>query len=131
MRTKLFIFTGLVTSFIASSGLRADVLEMQNGDRYSGKVLSVSADIVVLNSEILGKINVPRNKVVGVKFGAGAVGLQPECFVDRRGGGGDDRPPTPHSFEQFGRGETKKEAQHRRCKVRQHVGHVMAERGAN
>lgn len=76
MRTKLFIFTGLVTSFIASSGLRADVLEMQNGDRYSGKVLSVSADIVVLNSEILGKINVPRNKVASVKFGANVVGLQ-------------------------------------------------------
>lgn len=76
MRTKLFIFTGLVTSFIAASGLRADVLEMQNGDRYSGKVLSVSADTVVLNSEILGKINVPRNKVTSVKFGANAVGLQ-------------------------------------------------------
>lgn len=77
MRIKLlFIFTGIVSYFAAASGLRADVLEMQNGDRYSGKVLSVSDDTVVLNSEILGRINVPRNKVVSLKFSASAAGLQ-------------------------------------------------------
>lgn len=45
---------------------------MQNGDRYSGKVLAVSANTVVLNSEILGKINVPRNKVASLTFGTNA-----------------------------------------------------------
>lgn len=50
----------------------ADVLEMQNGDRYTGKVLSVSAETVVLDNEILGKIDVPRNKVVTVTFGNAA-----------------------------------------------------------
>ena len=54
-----------------ASGLRADVLEMQNGDRYSGTVLAVSTDTVVLNSEVLGKINVPRGKVARVTFGPG------------------------------------------------------------
>lgn len=68
----MFVSAGIVSCFIAVSSLRADVLEMQNGDRYSGKVLSVSADTVVLNSEILGRINVPRNKVVSVAFGTDA-----------------------------------------------------------
>ncbi len=45
---------------------------MQNGDRYSGKVLSVSADTVVLESEVLGKINVPRKKVATLMIGANA-----------------------------------------------------------
>ena len=58
---------------IVAPGLRADVLEMQNGDRYSGKVISVSPDTVVLNSEVVGKITVPRNKVVNLSFGTNAV----------------------------------------------------------
>ena len=44
------------------------MLEMQNGDRYSGKVLSMSANVIVLNSEVLGKINVPRSKVATLTF---------------------------------------------------------------
>jgi hypothetical protein len=59
----------LLFTFAAAPTLRADMLEMQNGDRYSGKVLSMSADTVVLSSEVLGKINVPRNKVASLTFG--------------------------------------------------------------
>jgi len=62
--------------WLASACLHADVLEMQNGDRYSGKVLSVSADVVVLKSEILGKINVPRSKVATLTFATASPGLQ-------------------------------------------------------
>jgi hypothetical protein len=62
--------------WFSATGLRADVLEMQNGDRYSGKVLSIAADTVVLNSEILGKINVPRAKVATLEFGTEASGAQ-------------------------------------------------------
>ena len=62
----------LFLMFAVLSTLRADVVEMQNGDRYSGKVLSVSADTVVLNSEMLGKINVPRKKVTRLTFGTNA-----------------------------------------------------------
>jgi len=73
MRTKLhFVCSGMVLMFALGPGLRADVLEMQNGDRYSGRVLAVSADTVVLNSEMLGKINVPRNKVARVTFSTNA-----------------------------------------------------------
>ena len=52
--------------------LRADLVEMQNGDCYYGKVLSVSADTVVLESEVLGKINVPRKTVANLAFGTNA-----------------------------------------------------------
>jgi hypothetical protein len=57
----------------AATGLRADQLELQNGDRFSGKVLSVSADTVVLESDVLGKITVPRQKVARLAFGTNAV----------------------------------------------------------
>ncbi|MGH7994354.1 MAG: hypothetical protein ACREDQ_12610 [Limisphaerales bacterium] len=74
MRIKLwFTWSGTILLLIAGPGLRADVLEMQNGDRYSGKVVSVSPDRVVLNSEVLGKITVPRNKVVSLSFGTNAI----------------------------------------------------------
>ena len=59
--------------FAAAIGLRADLVEMQNGDRYFGKVLSVSADTVVLKSDVLGKIIVPRKNVMGLAFGTNAV----------------------------------------------------------
>jgi len=66
------IWLGMVCLCVAS-GLRADQLELQNGDRFSGKVLSVSADAVVLDSDVLGKITVPRQKVARLAFGTNAV----------------------------------------------------------
>jgi hypothetical protein len=74
MRIKLWLtWSGMILMLIVAPGLRADVLEMQNGDRYSGKVMSVSPDTVVLNSEVLGKITVPRNQVVSLSFGTNAI----------------------------------------------------------
>jgi hypothetical protein len=71
MRSKLlFVLSGMILLFTAATRLRADLVEMQNGDRYSGKVLSVSADTVVLESGVLGKINVPRKKVATLMIGA-------------------------------------------------------------
>ena len=73
MRAKLlFVSSGIVFIFIAAPLSRADQVEMQNGDRYSGRVLSVSADTVVLESEVLGKIHVPRKKVASLAFGTNA-----------------------------------------------------------
>lgn len=72
----MFTWSGMILLLIAAPGLRADVLEMQNGDRYSGKVVSVSPDTVVLNSEVAGKITVPRNKVASLSFGTNAVALK-------------------------------------------------------
>jgi hypothetical protein len=73
MRTKLlFVSSGILFLFVAALRLRADRVEMQNGDRYSGRVVSVSADTVTLDSEVLGKITVPRKKVASLVFGTNA-----------------------------------------------------------
>ncbi|MGD1088583.1 MAG: hypothetical protein ABR955_07630 [Verrucomicrobiota bacterium] len=68
----LFVSAGIFFMVVAAPRLRADMVEMQNGDRYFGKVLSMSADNVVLESEVLGIINVPRKKVASVAFGTNA-----------------------------------------------------------
>lgn len=65
----LFVLSGMIFLSITVPRLRADLVEMQNGDRYAGKVLSVSADTVVLQSEVLGKINVPRKQVASLTLG--------------------------------------------------------------
>jgi hypothetical protein len=48
---------------------QADQVEMQNGDRYSGKVLTLGADSVILQNEVLGKVKLPRDRVALVTFG--------------------------------------------------------------
>lgn len=74
MRTlSLLATSGAFLLALAEPSLLADQVLMQNGDRYLGKVLSVSADTVVLSSDMLGKINVPRHKVASVTFGTNLV----------------------------------------------------------
>jgi hypothetical protein len=55
---------------IGPSRARADQVEMQNGDRYVGNVLSLSADTLVLQNEVLGTVNLPRSRVSYVRLGA-------------------------------------------------------------
>src|SRR5437868_2582255 len=57
--------------FAAIQCLHADQLEMQNGDRYVGKVLSLNSNVVVLQSEVLGTVNLPRGKVTAITLGTG------------------------------------------------------------
>src|SRR5690349_7913933 len=73
LKLMLFTWSGMILILMVTPGLRADVLELQNGDRFSGKVISVSPDTVVLTNDVLGKIPVPRNKVVSLSFGTNAV----------------------------------------------------------
>jgi hypothetical protein len=73
MKTKFWFVSFGAGLLVAASSLRADQLEMQNGDRYNGKVLSVSTDAVVLDSEVLGKITVPRKKVARLAFGTNVI----------------------------------------------------------
>ena len=56
--------------WLAAVGLRADQVEMQNGDRYVGNVLSLTADKLVIQSEVLGKLTIPRDKVALITLGA-------------------------------------------------------------
>jgi hypothetical protein len=49
--------------------VRADQVEMQNGDRYAGTVLSLNATSLSLKSDVLGTITLPRNKIALVALG--------------------------------------------------------------
>ena len=67
-----FILAGIVLLAVSTGVLRADEVDMQNGDRYFGTVLSMSSDTLVFQSEMLGRLNVPRKKVAGLVFGTKA-----------------------------------------------------------
>jgi len=54
----------------ATGGVCADQVEMQNGDRYAGTVLSLDANSVVLRSEVLGKVSLPRSQVAHIVLGS-------------------------------------------------------------
>ncbi len=61
----------LVTLFsLTCLGAHADQVQMQNGDRYMGKVVSLSSDTLVLQNDMLGTLKLPRSKVSTVTFGA-------------------------------------------------------------
>jgi len=49
--------------------LSADQVEMRNGDRYRGKVLSLDTNSLVLHSDVLGTVRLPRGKVALVTLG--------------------------------------------------------------
>ena len=67
------LIVGVISSLALSvTSLRADQLLMQNGDRYLGTIVTVTADSVVLQSEVLGKVTLPRSKVSSLAFGNSA-----------------------------------------------------------
>lgn len=64
---------GLLMLFTAASELRADQIEMQNGDRYVGKVVSMNTNTLTLQSEVLGTVRLPRQKIALINLGSTAV----------------------------------------------------------
>lgn len=46
----------------------ADEVLMQNGDRYSGRILSLNSNVLVLQSETLGQVKLPRSEVAGLSL---------------------------------------------------------------
>jgi hypothetical protein len=68
MKTACLLCGALVS--LALGAARADQIEMQNGDRYFGKVLAMTNSTLVVQSEILGTISVPREKVLHISLGA-------------------------------------------------------------
>jgi hypothetical protein len=70
MRLGIGSIASVVLLGLAAAGLRADQVEMQNGDRYLGKVLSLTTDKLVIQSEVLGKLTLPRDKVALITLGA-------------------------------------------------------------
>ncbi len=49
--------------------VRGDIIELTNGDHYSGAVLLVNLTNVTLRSDVLGVITLPRAKVATITFG--------------------------------------------------------------
>jgi len=64
---------GFLLLSINARQARADEVEMQNGDRYVGRVIAVSSDTLVFSNEVLGRINVPRQKVASLAFGTNSI----------------------------------------------------------
>lgn len=50
--------------------VRADLVECENGDRFSGQVLTVDETQVKLQNEVAGVLTIPRGKVSTITFGA-------------------------------------------------------------
>src|SRR5882757_199777 len=51
----------------------ADQVNMQNGDRYVGKVVTFSNETVVVESDVFGTLMVPRTKIASIVLGTNAV----------------------------------------------------------
>ena len=65
-------FAVVLLSFAAPCA-QADQVEMQNGDHYVGNVVSLSADTLVLQNEVLGTVRLPRTKVAHIQLGSSPV----------------------------------------------------------
>jgi hypothetical protein len=66
----------LVSAFITltlCSTAGADQIEMTNGDRYVGRVVTLGADTLTLQSDVLGTLSLPREKIASVSFSRGSV----------------------------------------------------------
>jgi hypothetical protein len=84
MKTSfLLVASGIFFVSIAMVILHADQVIMQNGDRYTGTVLSMSTNTVVLESEVLGKINVPRKTVASLLIGTNPVASKAAATLTR------------------------------------------------
>jgi hypothetical protein len=77
VRTGVALFCAALALFLAPGRLRADQVEMQNGDRYAGHVLSLNTNTVVLQSDVLGTLRLPRAKVAVITLGSGPVTNSP------------------------------------------------------
>jgi hypothetical protein len=55
--------------YLAASCALGDQVEMRNGDRYVGRVLSLDPGVLVVQSDVLGTVKLPRDKVAHVTFG--------------------------------------------------------------
>jgi hypothetical protein len=60
---KLICFLAACLLAGTVGGRAAEIVEMTNGDRYAGTVVSVTSSNVILQSEVQGRIVLPRAKV--------------------------------------------------------------------
>jgi hypothetical protein len=70
MKVRFLSPLGVLLTFLAST--HADQLQMLNGDRYFGRVMSISSNTVVWQSDVLGSVTLPREKITSITFGTNA-----------------------------------------------------------
>jgi hypothetical protein len=71
MRQHAFRFAARLATFeilcalvlLGAAAVRGDQVEMLNGDRYAGQVLSLGNETLVLQSEVLGTLKLPRARI--------------------------------------------------------------------
>src|SRR5690242_15625515 len=62
---SLFLFTCL-SALLLAAPVRADLLELTNGDHYSGTVLALTKTNLEFQSEVQGLVKIPRDKVARI-----------------------------------------------------------------
>src|SRR5947207_3009192 len=72
MRGRVALVCAGCALSVAAIWLRADEVKMQNGDHYYGRVLSLDTNTLVLRSDVLGTVRLPRGKVTLIALGPGA-----------------------------------------------------------
>ncbi|HIG28238.1 MAG TPA: hypothetical protein EYQ50_10720 [Verrucomicrobiales bacterium] len=65
---RTLIRPALILLFGLQLNLQGELIEMINGDRYQGKLVSVNRTTVYLNSDIQGDVKLPRSKVAAIYF---------------------------------------------------------------
>ncbi len=75
MISRHFVLRAVLGLCLAAAAMpaRADVLELVNGDHYRGTIVSVNQSNVEFQSDILGRITLPRDKVAGMAFRDAAI----------------------------------------------------------
>src|SRR5258705_457188 len=71
MKKFPLVVMAAVMFFLATIWLRADQVEMQNGDRYLGTVLSLDTNTLVFHSAVLGTVHLPRGHFALITLGPG------------------------------------------------------------
>ena len=94
------LLSAIALSFFGSLA-RADQIEMQNGDRYNGKVVAMTNSTLLLQSEILGTITVPREKVSQINLGE-AVRATSAKPINPRTGSVQNKPLLPGAGRAIG-----------------------------
>src|SRR6266478_4403008 len=62
-------WTVLLALWTTAGPADADQVELQNGDHFVGRVVSLNAETLVLQSDILGTLKLPRAKVALITLG--------------------------------------------------------------
>lgn len=64
----------LLAGFLGAGPVAADEVQLQNGDRYVGQVLSLDANTLTLRNDVLGTVSLPRGKVSSITLGSKLAG---------------------------------------------------------